>query len=333
MSVYPPGRGARDRFILDRRPPRASHDPWKAQGVIVEEERCADGSIAPVATVFLTGRECPWRCLMCDLWMHTLEIDTPLGAIPAQITEARQTLSPSHGAVEHIKLYNAGSFFDPRAVPDDDYEPIARALTGCSHVIVESHPSLVGERTRLFLDALHRHHTQPITLEVAMGLETVHPDALERLNKRMDVAGFARAAERLAGLGVALRVFLLVQPPFVRADAQDEWLRRSIDVAFASGASAVSLIPTRTGNGALDALGQGEFTPPCLAVIERSVDVGLERVPPRGRLFVDLWDLERFAQCKACLDARRARLRTMNLTQRPLPPVHCAACASAAQPS
>ena len=53
-----------------------------------------------------------------------------------------------------------------------------------------------------------------------MGLETAHPDALARLNKRMTLAGFDRAAEWLVRHGIAVRAFVLVHPPFVtRAEA------------------------------------------------------------------------------------------------------------------
>ena len=74
----------------------------------MEDERTESGEIAPVATILLTNRECPWRCLMCDLWQHTLAGPTPIGAIPAQIDYALAQL-PSARA---IKLYNSGSFFD-----------------------------------------------------------------------------------------------------------------------------------------------------------------------------------------------------------------------------
>jgi radical SAM enzyme (TIGR01210 family) len=337
MASYPAGAAARDRFILDRRPARPAHDPWKPQGVLVEDERDAHGAIVPTTTIFLTGRECPWRCAMCDLWMHTIGRDTPAGALPAQISAARRDILAAHGPVDRLKLYNAGSFFDPRAVPDGDLEAIAEALAGCTHVIVESHPSLVGERTVRFLEVLSR-RAPGAAVEVAMGLETAHPEALERLNKRMTVDDFERAAARLTSWGVAVRAFLLVSPPCVPRDAQDEWLLRSIDVAFSAGASVVSLIPTRSGNGTLDALDPAEFVPPRLADLERSFDAGLRRVPSGGaRLFADTWDLERFSDCAACLDARRDRLRAMNHAQRPLPAVSCEACgdppvASAASP-
>ena len=136
------------------------------------------------------------------------------------------------------------------------------------------------------------------------------------------------AASALADMGVALRVFLLVSPPFIADAEQDEWLARSIDTALACGASVVSLIPTRHGNGAMDALmTTGAFTPPRLADLERSIVLALDRArPPATRVFADLWDLDRFATCHHCLEARRERLRSINLEQRVLPDVSCAHC-------
>lgn len=335
MASYPADRRARDLFVLDRRPARAVHDPLIAQAVIVEPERTADGAIAQVATVFLTGRECPWRCVMCDLWQHTNVADTPPGAIPAQITAARESVRLSHGSIERMKLYNSGSFFDPRAVPEVDYDAIAAAVSGLSHLVVESHPSVVGARTEHLLDVLRR-HAGTVALEVAMGLETAHPAALEQINKRMTVESFARAAAHLGQLGVALRVFLLVSPPFVPADRQDEWLLRSLDFAVETGASVISLIPTRAGNGGLDALAaDGSFRSPRLADLERSHALSLDRVitsqrPAATRVFADLWDLDRFSDCALCVEARRARLHAMNLEQRVLPPVACDGCGAAA---
>ena len=330
MTLYPAGSAARDRFVLARRPPRATHDPWQSHAVLVEDELAADRTVVGVGTVFLTGRECPWRCVMCDLWRHTTERDTPDGAIAAQVANARRTLERSTRPVSQIKLYNAGSFFDPRAVPDDDYEGVAVAVAGLSRVIVESHPALIGARTRQFLEALHRHQATDIVpaLEVAIGLETAHPEALERLNKKMTTGDFLRAASRLRSMDVALRVFLLVSPPFVPKDEQDEWLLCSIDLACEAGATAVSLIPTRPGNGALDALEEdGLFRRPSLLDLERSLTLALARVDGREtRVFADLWDVERFAECQDCLTARRERLRAMNIGQRFQPRVSCPRC-------
>lgn len=332
MQSYPDGPTARDRFITGLRPSRPVHDVWRAHAIVVEEERSDTGVVEKVATVFLTGRECPWHCVMCDLWQYTTEADTPAGAIATQVTTATAELAQTHPDVARIKLYNAGSFFDPRAVAPGDYEAVAAATEGFQQVIVESHPSLVGARTAEFLGTLNRHrdHARPQNriLEVAMGLETANPSALDRLNKRMNVDDFRRAADRLATMGAALRVFLLVKPPFVAEAEQDEWLVRSIEVAAECGASVVSLIPTRHSNGAMDALRTtGDFTPPHLADLERGLELAMDLTNQRGmRIFADLWDLDRFASCVHCLPARRERIRTMNREQRVLPPPGCAVC-------
>jgi radical SAM enzyme (TIGR01210 family) len=320
VNAYPDTAAARDRFVLDRRGPRRRHDPWRSQGLIVEDERDADGRPARIATVLLTGRECPWRCAMCDLWASTIEEDTPRGAIPAQITATREELKSRDEAIAGIKLYNAGSFFDPRAVPESDYDDVAVALAGLSRIIVESHPALVGPRVDRLIGSLERHaageRDRP-ALEVAMGLETAHPEALDKLNKRFTLRGFTDAADALKRRGIALRVFLLISPPFVPFDEQDEWLRRSVDAAFDCGAAVVSLVPTRTGNGTVEALAElGDFRPPGLDDIERSFALALQHAQGRGRVFVDLWDLERFAGPTATLDSTRARLRAMSLEQR-----------------
>lgn len=332
MGPYPDEIAARDRFVLDRRPPRLPHDPWRPHGVVVEDERTADGAAVETATIFLTGRECPWRCAMCDLWQYTTTADTPAGAISVQLRRALGELGPPVPPV--LKLYNAGSFFDARAVPPSDYADIATALRPARQVVVESHPALVGARTTALLDTLASAGSMA-HLEVAMGLETCHPVALERLHKRMTLDDFAAAAGRLHAMGASLRVFLLVSPPFVPAEAQDEWLVRSVVAAVGVGASVVSLIPTRPGNGALEALAEdGHFRPPVLADVERSLLLALRgiaaapgtRAVTGTRVFADLWDLERCSTCAACFDSRRDRLHRMNLEQRVLPSVQCDLC-------
>jgi hypothetical protein len=125
-----------------------------------------------------------------------------------------------------------------------------------------------------------------------------------------------------------LRVFLLVSPPFVPPGEQDEWMLRSIDAALAAGAAVIALIPTRRGNGTIESLeADGLFVGPHLADLERSLALALaRRRPTRVRIFADLWDIDRFASCPACLADRRRRLDVMNLEQTLLPPVTCAHC-------
>jgi hypothetical protein len=314
-TAYPSRAAARAEWIVSRRPPRNAVSAERPYAFFTEDEVGALGAVHRVATIFLTNRECPYRCLMCDLWQNTLETTLPAGAIALQIDVALASLPPATVA----KLYNSGSFFDHRAIPPGDYPEIAARLRSFRRVIVECHPALVGPDVARLRDLLHG------DLEVALGLETAHPDVLFRLNKRMTLESYAAAAERLGAMGVASRAFVLVQPPFLAEGEAAEWAVRSAAFAFDHGAGAVSLIPVRAGNGALDALAAtGEFSPPRLATLEAAFDDALAL--GRGRVFADTWDLGRFSRCPACLGARTARLRDMNLSQRWIPRVNCDAC-------
>ncbi len=289
LSTYPERPAARDRFIVDLRAPRPRHDPWHYQDVAVEDELTERGDLSRVGTVFLTGRECAWRCAMCDLWRSTTEANTPVGAIPSQIRAARQLWREHREPVSRVKLYNASNFFDSRAVPKADYSAIAGQLTDIEQVVVESHPALIGTRVESFRSML-----ATTSLEVAMGLETAHPLALDALNKRMTLDDFARAAAWLRDRHISVRAFVLIHPPFVPTDAQDEWLLRSVDCAIACGASVISLVPTRAGNGTMEALSrEGLFLPPTAADVQRSfelvVDAHRDLPVAHTRIFLDPW--------------------------------------------
>ncbi len=315
LPPYPAEGVERDRWIAERRSARNAVEPRVPYAFLVEDECAATGVLEPTATVFLTNRECPWRCVMCDLWQNTLTESVPAGAIPEQIRYALGRLPPA----KHIKLYNSGSFFDRGAIPVEDYSEIASAVEPFERVIVESHPSLVGDRCWRFRDLVRGE------LEVAMGLETAHAQILERLNKKLTLAQFATAAERLREERVDLRVFVLIQPPFMKADEALFWAKASVDFAFECGATAVALIPTRAGNGAVDALALiGEFQVPELHVAEAVFTYGLGL--RSGRVFLDLWDIERVPSCAACRLPRLDRLRAMNLSQQILPAISCVQC-------
>ncbi len=288
------------------------------------------GVAVSVATVFLTNRECPWRCIYCDLWKNTTTETVPLGAIPAQLDFA--LAQPELREARQLKLYNAGSFFDPKAIPPGDFPAIAARVGPFDRLIVECHPALVGASSVEFRDRLSGIGDRPrplagseaeSKLEVAMGLEIADDALLKKLNKRMTLALFRRATEFLVNHGLAVRAFVIVKPPFVRTDEEAlDLARRSIDFAFDCGAKVVSLVPARFGPEALDTLARrGEFAPPRLATLEAALDYGVRL--DRGRVFADLWDVEKLGGCQPCLADRVARLRAINLRQTVSPLVNC----------
>jgi radical SAM enzyme (TIGR01210 family) len=322
-ASYPVTHGERNRWITERRGVRNSVSAEHAFSVIHEVERTFDGRIENVLTVFLTNRECPWKCVMCDLWRNTTESPAAPGAIPRQIEQA---LEGAPGA-RILKLYNSGSFFDSGAIPREDWRAIADLCNGFDHLIIESHPLLIHAAVLDFAALLN------CSLEVAMGLETCHSKALDAINKRMTTQDFHKAAAFLRENGISVRTFLLVNPPFIPSKEQRHWIGESMRFAFDAGSSVVSLIPARIGNGALDELARaGEFREPCLGEIEDAHEDGIRLAKSKARVFADLWDLDRFSSCSHCANARRERLHRMNLSQQIEPRVSCLHCGDGNDP-
>ena len=301
-----------DTEIVAARPSKADVDPGEPYAYLVEPERTAAGTVEDVATIFLTNKECPFRCLMCDLWKHTTDETVPEGAIPAQIDYALDRLPPAR----HIKLYNSGNFFDRKAIPPSDYDAIAERVAGFDTVIVENHPKLCNDACVAFRDRLDGR------FEIALGLETAHPTVLDRLNKRMTRDDFRRAVMFLREHDIDVRTFILLRPPFMSEEEGVEWALRSIEFAFDAGVQTCSVVPTRAGNGIMSQLAaDGHFAPPSIDAIETVLTEGIRM--QRGRVFMDLWDLERFVDCDRCATKRRECLHQMNLTQTVRPPVAC----------
>ena len=220
---------------------------------------------------------------------------------------------------DRVKLYNASNFFDQRAVPVQDLPAIATLAGPFASVTVESHARTVGLRTLELARMLSGN------LEVAIGLETTHPVAMEHLNKRLSLTRFAQAAGFLADHAIALRVFVLLNPPYVPAQEIVQWTVRAVEYAVRCGAAVVAVIPVRGGNGEMERLqALGHFTPPTLSALEDALDRCLEFAPVV--VTADLWDAQRLATCPECSSTRIERLARLNLTGRAEPRIACSAC-------
>lgn len=308
---------ASDRRIRSLRPPKPYVDPYRAHGSLIENERRPDGRSERALTVFLSGAECPFTCSFCDLWQWTIDGPTPPGALLTQLSAVIETLESP--LPDRIKLYNASNFFDERAVPSGDVGDIARLIERFGGVTVESHANTIGARTLAFARQVRGR------LEVAIGLETVHPVAAPRINKRLDLARFDRATEFLAANGIDLRVFVLLGAPHVPEKESVEWTVRTVEHAVARGAAVVSIIPVRGGNGEMERLqGAGDFFPPTLRQLEAAVGACTRLTG--SVITADLWDAAKLPGCASCRAERIARLERWNVSARHEPPVSCAMC-------
>lgn len=300
------------KWIVSQRGIRNDVDPGRPYAYMLEKERTASGHIDDTAIVFLTNKECSFTCLMCDLWKNTTEVSVNTGSIPDQIEWALTQLPEA----KQIKLYNSGSFFDEKAIPESDYAKIASLLESFETVIVEVHPRLINEKVLRFRDMLKPE------LEVAIGLETVHPEVLQKLNKQMTLEDFIEGVEFLSANGIRSRAFILLRPPFMSESEGVHWAKKSFQFAFEAGIECCTVIPVRAGNGAMDLLmKKGDFSMPSIHSLEEVLEYGISL--GKGRAFADTWDLEMFSTCIDCLGKRVKRLTQMNLDQKILPQVKC----------
>lgn len=307
-----PDRLIDDRWIMSCRGSKNPVDHQKPYGWLVEKERTLSGKIEDTGIIFLTNLECPFHCLMCDLWKNTTDRPVPVGAIPNQIEWALEQMPD----VKHLKLYNSGSFFDARAIPEKDHKKIASLVSSLESVIVESHPRLINEKCLIFRDML-----KP-DLHIALGLETVHTEILRKLNKQMTLEDFSNSVSFLTLHGILSRAFVMLRPPFLSESEGIYWAERSIDFAFSAGAECCTVIPVRAGNGAMDILlEQGSFTLPDIHSLETVLEYGISL--NAGRVFADVWDLGMFSSCEKCIDKRTNRLIAMNQSQKITGTVKC----------
>src|SRR5690606_40519875 len=134
----------------------------------------------------------------------------------------------------------------------------ADRLKGYGRIIVENHPILCDENCIAFNELLEGR------LEVAMGLESIHPKVWPRLNKQMGPDDYRKATKFLVSHDIGVRTFVLLNPPFL-TDTEDNinWTLDAIRFAFDAGSYCCAIIPTRSGNGIMEKLQEhGDYIPP-----------------------------------------------------------------------
>jgi len=219
-------------------------------------------------------------------------------------------------STKHLKLYNSGSFFDESAISQQDYPRIASLLSSFETVIVESHPKLINEK------CLHFKNLLKPELQVALGLETVNSDLLQKLNKQMTLEDFSNSVSYLTDQGISSRAFILLRPPFLSESEGIFWAKRSLDFAFKVGVECCTIIPVRAGNGGMDLLMEkGDFSLPDIHSLESVLEYGIGL--SSGRVFADVWDSDLFSICEKCIGQIINRLTVMNLSQKIVSRIKC----------
>ena len=65
------------KWILSKRGEKNEVEFRRPYAWLVEKEHQANGRIEDTAIIFLSNKECSFKCLMCDLWKNTSDVSVP----------------------------------------------------------------------------------------------------------------------------------------------------------------------------------------------------------------------------------------------------------------
>lgn len=225
------------------------------------------GDVVSTLTIILKTGGCEWnRCRMCS-YRHerygTRDSKELEALLLSQVSWIRDNFPL--GAIDVVKIYTSGSFFDSREFPPAAREALAGMLKG-KLVIAETRPEYVSwDALSSFISAIDDNsHDTP--LYVAIGVETSNDAIREKcINKGFSWDEFCEAAHIARAAGAGVKAYLLAKPLFL---TEGEALRDMItSIHDLSGlADMISLNPCTVQRGTeLEYYWKkGEYRPPYL---------------------------------------------------------------------
>jgi len=230
--------------MLDMKRSRGS-DAGDSPASVWKERELLDGRLVDVGVVILRTRGCrhyhAGGCSMCGYNYGAEESPTQ-----AEVRRQFEKGVSGLGDVRLLKVYTSGSFLDDEEVSPEVRKAIARwaGERGC-RLLFETRPEFASLERMESLAAVHR------DLEVALGLESANDRVLRcSVNKGLTVEDYDRAARAVKSLGLSLRTYVLLKPPFLtEAEAVAD---AKATIAFASRLSdTISLNPVNVQKGTL----------------------------------------------------------------------------------
>lgn len=257
-----------------------SYAPDEPTKVWFDHDRTPDGKQDALTVVLNTGG-CRWAraggCTMCGYVAESTDDGTVSHAdIKAQVEavldrEATKRDEPA----PLVKIYSSGSVLDDRELSLESLELIADTFADRKRIVLESLPDFVTE------DRLEPFTDRDVAVDVAIGVET-SSDRVRRdtINKYFDFADVVDATLIASDLGIGVKSYLLLKPPFLtEQEAIEDAVKSVRDCAALDACHTVSVNPTTVQRYTMvDRLHYRDgFRPPWLwsivAVLKRTADV------------------------------------------------------------
>jgi radical SAM enzyme (TIGR01210 family) len=171
------------------------------------EKDVLEGEIVDAFVMILRTRGCGWAlkggCSMCGYINDAVKKGVGEEDILFQFVEVMRHFSNE----KIVKIFTSGSFLDEEDIPKAVEDKILKTLDKKTEkIIVETRPEFVS-RERL-------KGTQ--NLEIALGLESANDFVSENsVNKGYKLEDYIKAATILNDLGIGVKTYLLIKPPFL----------------------------------------------------------------------------------------------------------------------
>ncbi len=269
-------RGSVARTVAhDRRPdPVATESARRYVNQWVEEEAIGAERVRAFVLILKT-RGCYWAdfkgCSMCGYAKDTLG----RSATPEELREQLDRALVRYRDEPYVKLYTSGSFLDDREVDPESRLRIVGAFSGrARRLLFETLPEFATPEA---LRPLRDHFAGEV--EVALGLESTDPDVLARyVHKNAPPSEYLEAGDRVRGLGVRAKAYLLLKPPYLTESEAIRDVVRSIGEA-SPRFDALSLNPVHIQSGTVVEwlYRRGRYRPPWLWSVVEALREGAAR--------------------------------------------------------
>lgn len=288
----------------------------------IEEDLLQTERIKALAMVLRT-QGCSWvrehgGCLMCGYSKDSAPIAPQPQFLLNQFYFALEQAKNTSLSV--VKIFTSGSFFDEREIPHKTRTKMLKhlsSLPSLRNVILETRPEYVkAEVIEETMQLLGKK-----TLEVAIGLETSNDHLREKcIHKGFQYQDYIQAAKMIRAHGCALRVYLLLKPPFL---TEQEAIADTIDsaiVAIRDGATTVSINPVAVHKGTLLEIlwKRKSYRPPWLWSVLETLEQIRKKLPPQSNVIshpVAGGKSRGAHNCGRCDKRALHTIRTFSLTQ------------------
>ncbi|MHA2407658.1 MAG: archaeosine biosynthesis radical SAM protein RaSEA [Candidatus Ranarchaeia archaeon] len=152
-----------------------------------------------------------------------------------------------------FKLYNSGSFFDEKDVPEKLRTKILGKIkknSGIFKLSVESRPEFLINNLKVVKET--KKMLEPIQLEIGVGLESSNNTILKDCwNKGFSIEDYKQSVQIVRSLNIRLKSYILIKPPFLtEKEAINDAINSSCD-AINIGTNIISFNPCNIQNGTL----------------------------------------------------------------------------------